>query len=736
MHVTPVTDTLDRWALLFPAEWVNAALVLALISIWVVIALFAYLNRATKKPYFHFWTVAWMFYAVYLAAAIGLEESPHLPLLVMARRACIGISALFMFWGSFELTRHSRDRRELALATVLMLIWSYIAAYKVQTQLWITVPVFALLAGACIYTGVQYWVRRKHSQGGTILAVGFTLWGLHLLAFPFVESSAVLVAGGYFVSAVLSLLITVGMVVEHQVQLSEQNYRTLFESASDAMFLVDYETLKILEVNPSGQRMIRRSNDQLVGQNLMDLFPELKEQSGGSDGSGTPAGAGSAPQRELRLPQPDGQCLIYEASANLIFGPQGPVLLLDARDVTERNQATEALREAAKRLEGALTELRATQQQVIQQERLHALEKMASGVAHDFNNALAKILGFNELLLTWPDNLNDKDKVRKYLQMVSACAQDSVKIVNRLREFYRHRKEGEVYQAVDLAPVIEQAIVLTQPKWKDQAMAAGVTVRIELDWHEIPYVRGSFTDLREVLINLIFNAVEAMPKGGSIVIATKPEKDRVTLTVTDTGMGMTDEVRQRCLEPFFSTKRQQGTGLGLAIVYGIVQRHDGSLEIRSEPGKGTTVEISLPIHDDADSELALPEASPQRPLKVLVVEDDPMVRDIETEYLRGDGHMVTTAATGAEGWKRFRADQFDLVVADRAMPEMNGDQMTQAIKSASPSTPVIMVTGFADMPKDNHKAKTSPDLVLRKPITQEALHEAIAKIVVGEMGKH
>jgi signal transduction histidine kinase/ActR/RegA family two-component response regulator len=463
----------------------------------------------------------------------------------------------------------------------------------------------------------------------------------------------------------------------------------------------------------------------------MDLFPELKEQSGGSNGSGTPAGAGSAPQRELRLPQPDGQCLVYEASANLIFGPQGPVLLLDARDVTERNRATEGLRETAKRLEDALAQLRSTQQQVVQQERLRALEKMASGVAHDFNNVLAKILGFNELLLTWPENLNDKDKVKKYLQMVSASAQDAVKIVNRLREFYRHRKEGEVYQAVDLAPVIEQSIVLTQPKWKDQAMAAGIMVRIELDWQEIPYVRGSFSDLREVLINLIFNSVEAMPKGGTITIATRVAGDRVTLSVRDTGTGMSDEVRQRCLEPFFSTKHQQGCGLGLAIVYGIVQRHNGSLEIRSEAHKGTTVEISLPVHDEADSEPALPEASPQRPLNVLVVEDDPQVRDIEAEYLRGDGHAVTTAATGSEGLQRFRADQFDLVVSDRAMPEMSGDQLTEAIKSFSPGTPVIMVTGFADMPRDKQNGKASPDLVLRKPITQASLHEAIAKMVIG-----
>ncbi len=737
MHVTPVTNTLNRWVLLFPAEWVKAALVLALISIWVVIAFFFYLNRATKKPYFQLWTVSWMFYSIYLTAAIGLEESPNMMFLAMARRACIGISALFMFWGSFELTNHGRDRVELGSATVMMLIWSYIAAFRIRQQLWVTAPVFVLLAGAGVYTGVLYWARRKRSQGGTILAVGFTLWGPHLLAFPFLESSPALATGAYLTSAVLAMLIALGMVVEHQVILSEANYSTLFDSASDAMFLIDYESFRILEANPSAQRMLKRSATELAGQDLMNLFPELKENAVPTANGQSPPDRESNPRRELRLPQSDGEFLVYEASANLIFGPRGPVMLLDARDVTERNRAAETLRDTAKRLETALAKLRATQHQVVQQERLHALEKMASGVAHDFNNALAKILGFNELLLSFPENLNDKEKVKKYLQMMNAAALDAVKIVNRLREFYRHRKDTDVYQAVDLAQVVEQAIVLTQPKWKDQAMAAGVTVKIELNWQEVPQVRGSASELREIVINLIFNAVDAMPEGGTITIGSRANENGVMLSVTDTGVGMTEEVRQRCLEPFFTTKHQQGTGLGLAIVYGIIQRHGGTIEIESELGKGTTLSVGLPIHDMQEAPPAPGATTPRfHPLNILLVEDEPLIRDIEAEYLRSDGHTVTTATTGKEALKRFHTDRFDLVVADRAMPEMNGDQMTEAIKSSSPQTPVIMVTGFADMQKEGGRKTGSPDLVLRKPITQSALHEAITKVTAAFKLEH
>lgn len=723
-----VLNQYNQSGLLFPPEWVRAALVLALISVWVVITLFAYLNRTTKKAYFNLWTVAWMFYSLYLAAAIGLEETPHTPFLVMVRRACIGISALFMFWGTFELTGCGRDQHELGWGTILMLVWSCVAAYKVQAQLWITIPVFVLLAAAGVYTGILYMRHRKRHQGARILTVGFLLWGLHLVAFPFAERSPALLAGGYLTSAALSLLITVGMVVEHQFTLSEQDYQELFNSAGDAMFLVDYETLRILEANPSAQRLAGSETAKLMGQSILNLFPDLREGTGHAPEAQTTGSMGYNPRRELHLPRPDGQCLVYDVSANMIFGPQGPVLLIFARDVTERKRATDAFQETARRLEQALTDLRATQQQVVQQERLRALEKMASGVAHDFNNALARILGFNELLLTWPENLKDSEKVKKYLQMMNSAALDAVKIVNRLREFYRHRNDAEVYEPVDLFQVIEQAVVLTQPKWKDQAMASGVTMRIETDLQDIPCVRGSNNELREVLVNLIFNAVDAMPDGGTLTIATRSDTTHAIVEVRDTGTGMSDEVRQHCFEPFFSTKNETGTGLGLAIVYGIVQRHGGEILIQSEVGKGTRVSVLLPVPAKQETEDAPTHTVARSPLNVLLVEDDQHIRDIEAEYLRGEGHAVATATNGKEGLAKFRASRFDLIVADRAMPEMNGDQMTETIKSLIPNIPVIMVTGFADLPKDDRNISHGADLILPKPITQEALRQAIVKV--------
>jgi PAS domain S-box-containing protein len=650
------------------------------------------------------------------------------PFLIMISRACIGVSALFMFWGSFHLTGMKRNQRELALGTVLIVIWSYFAGYRVQDGLWLTLPIFLLLAGAGVYTGVLYMRTRRRSRGSIILGTGFLVWGVHLVGFPLAGDSQALMAAAYLASAILALWIVVGMVVEDNVHLSEHDYHALFDASGDAIFLLDSNTLRIIEANQMALRLSGRTADELTAREFLELCPELRPTCAPADGYAITA-AVSEPGREIRFLRPDGSEFLCEGSARLVHCPKGPVLMLSVHDISARKHTEQSLRESTRQLGQTVAELRETQQQIVQQERLRALAQMASGVAHDFNNVLAKILGFNELLLAWPENLKDTEKVKKYLQMTNAAAQEAVSIVNRLREFYRHRKETEVYQAIDVNEAVAQAIAMSQPKWKDQMMASGATVAVNTELRKVPPIRGSESELREVLINLLFNAVDAMPQGGTVTVATGTEGDSIVIEVCDTGRGMTEEVRQRCFEPFFTTKGERGTGLGLAIVYGIVQRHGGSIDIQSVVGKGTVVVIRFPVLQAADGEQPTGGTASLRPLRVLVVEDEPQVRDIEAEYLRGDGHSVETAENGRQGIERFQHGHFDVVVADRAMPEMNGDQMTSAIKEASPHTPVLMVTGFADMPMEGIDLTHQPDLILRKPITQTALRQAVARVV-------
>jgi len=400
------------------------------------------------------------------------------------------------------------------------------------------------------------------------------------------------------------------------------------------------------------------------------------------------------------------------------------------REVGERSRAEEALLQTNQRLAETLDELRKTQQQIIQQERLHALGRMASGIAHDFNNSLAPILGFSELLLIRPGILDEREKAKSYLQMIHTAARDSAKVVSRLRDFYRYREQEEISLPVVLSDLVQQVILLTQPKWKDQSLAKGINISIQTDFNNVPTISGNESELREMLTNLMLNAVDAIVEQGNGVITfrTFQKGPMVALQIVDTGAGMSEEVRLRCMEPFFSTKNDRGTGLGLGIVYGIVRRHAGKIDIESEIGTGTTITIMLPIHRD----VVLPEPSPvpvaeKRQLSILVVEDEPLVREVISVYLNTDKHQVETAVDGLEGLEKFRAGVFDLVLTDRAMPQMNGDQLAAAIKKISPSKPVILLTGFGDLMLGAGEQPDGVDMVLSKPFTMNQLRDAVAR---------
>jgi signal transduction histidine kinase len=273
--------------------------------------------------------------------------------------------------------------------------------------------------------------------------------------------------------------------------------------------------------------------------------------------------------------------------------------LLQARlahlKIREQNAALEEnVRLRTLNLEEALFELKTTQHKVIQQERLAALGTMARRVAQDFNNALALIISFGEELLRDAEHGLTKEKAALPIAEILTAARDAAKIVYRLREFSRPGQTHELRLPVNVSDLILQAVSLTKPKWQMESIAAGTTIRLSVDFGEIPTIDGDPTELREVLTSLIFNPVEAMPHGGSIMLRTRAEGDTVLVQITDTGTGMTEEERQRCLEPFFTTKDHAGTGLGLDRVFGIIQRHLGTIDVESEPGKGTTFTLRLP----------------------------------------------------------------------------------------------------------------------------------------------
>ena len=280
---------------------------------------------------------------------------------------------------------------------------------------------------------------------------------------------------------------------------------------------------------------------------------------------------------------------------------------------------------------------------------------------------------------------------RHYLQTVRAAAHDSAAVVTRLREFGRRREVKDVFLPLNLPRLVQEAATFTQPKWRNQARATGRTVNVRLELSPLPDVAGNAEELREVVANLIFNAVDAMPQGGDITLRTRRAGDgAVAFEVADTGVGMSEEVHRRCLEPFFTTKSETGAGMGLSVAYGIIKRHEGNLDILTQLGHGTTVFVRLPVAPAVTAgggTLAAPGAKPDRPLRVLLVEDDARVREVVGEYLRRDQHEVCVAESAREGLEKFDAGRFDLVVTDLALEEMNGEQLAAAIKGRAAKCP-------------------------------------------------
>ncbi len=397
--------------------------------------------------------------------------------------------------------------------------------------------------------------------------------------------------------------------------------------------------------------------------------------------------------------------------------------------VTER---TQALQDANQRLEAALVEVKRSQEETIKQERLNALGQMVSGIAHDFNNALMPIVGLSSFFLSDPNALSDPERLRADLEAIRTSASAAADIVRRLREFYVP-EEALGTASVDLGKLVDRVMLLTEPAWRVQATAEGRDIRVVNEIRDFPPIPANEPRLREALVNLVLNAVDAMPKGGGIRLSAASDGETATLRVSDTGAGMPDDVRKRCFEPFFTTKGKRGSGLGLSLVYGIVSRHGGGITVESQVGQGTTFVIRLPMGARTSP---APEEAPEASaggtvpgLRVLVVDDEEWARVLIERFLVANGHTVLTAGSGGEALAVFRRERFDLVITDRAIPDQSGDRIAAEIKQLSPSTPVIMLTGFGDIMRVKREKPAGVDYVVGKPVTPEQLDEAVNRAV-------
>jgi len=409
---------------------------------------------------------------------------------------------------------------------------------------------------------------------------------------------------------------------------------------------------------------------------------------------------------------------------------------------TSAAQAAQAEKHV-KELSHYITEQERIREQFSQMEKLSALGELASGVAHDFNNTLAGILGRAQLL----QRTNDPEKIKRGLDIIIKTAEDGAKTVKRIQDFARQRRDHN-FELVSIDQILLDASEITRPRWKNCAEASNIHISVDLQIGSNALVMGDDSELREVLVNMVFNAIDAMPEGGTLTLSTRTVNDSVIVKVVDTGVGMYPEVRSRIFDPFFTTKGTAGLGLGLAVSFGIIRRHGGTIEVESQYGSGTEFRITLPFAKIAEKGVAVVEptetASPsptpsacvsqqeRTRMRLLVVDDEDFVRDLLGEILEGEHCDVYLAASGSEALSVFREMEFDGVFTDVGMPGMSGWELAREIRQINTRIPIAVITGWGEAVGSNEQKAAGVNWVIAKPFTADRIAELVQDILAAD----
>lgn len=485
---------------------------------------------------------------------------------------------------------------------------------------------------------------------------------------------------------------------------SEERYRTVVESALDGV-LVMGEDFRLTYVNERLSDLLDYSREELIGAEFLNFLDEGSRQTLIERSLLRQRGDEAPPRYEINILRKNGEARHVEVSSTMI------------RDYHGNSNKIAFLKD--------ITDKRKMEEQLFQAEKLRAVGEMASGVAHDFNNALAIILGNTQLLLL---GAKDQEQVEA-LKVIEKVTKDSAQTVRRLQDFTKNKVRQDLFQ-MDINAIVKDSVEITRPKWKDEAQGSGIHIEMATHLEKVPYAAGSVSELREVITNMVFNAVEAMPEGGRIEMRTFKRGEKVCIRISDTGHGMPEEIRKRVFEPFFTTKPFTNTGLGLSMAYGIIKRFGGEIEVESEPGKGTAFIISL--HTDAEErkkDETLEAIQPAKKARILVIDDEKHVREVLSRGLSIFNHQVIEAPSGEQGLKLFQEMDFDLVLTDLGMPTMSGWEVCRAIKEMNPKTPVGMITGWGMEIDETKREENRVDFVISKPFDFSHILTLVAKSV-------
>jgi PAS domain S-box-containing protein len=442
--------------------------------------------------------------------------------------------------------------------------------------------------------------------------------------------------------------------------------------------------------------------------------------------------AGVVSGLESEIYRRDGSTIWISENAVAIKDELGRVVSFEGFvvDISERRAASVELSKTRSDLQASVKELRAAQARVTESERLRALGAMVNGIAHDFNNSLWMILGYSELLQQLCRAKPVPPEFVEYVDTIVTASLEAVETITRLSDFQGPAELSGTRALLTLNGIIEKAVGFTRPSWETEASGRGISMEIVSDFGKIEQIMGSAADLCEVFTHLILNAVDAMPQGGVITIQTRMVAEEVEVSVADTGVGMTPEVRRRCLEPFYTTKGGRCSGVGLAVARGTIERHGGTLRIESAPGRGAKFFLTFPTAQQGAPIVEPAPAKCPRPLRILAVDDHPVQTELIARALGSEWHIVATANNGRDAIARFDSEHFDLVITDKAMPGMSGDQLAAAIKAREPGTPVIMLTGLGrGRDDDEEELSEFVDLLVAKPASLKDLQAAITKVM-------
>lgn len=651
----------------FVREYTRGGLVVSLVSIWVLVFLFYYLNRYTQRRYFTIWTASWLFYALWLTLGITAPDANYQSIFEVVRQWCIGTSAAFLLWGSFRFMEIPTRESLFGLFLLFLLVWSCASPYLIRDPLLVQLPIFGLIGFSSIFAGFSFYRLRKQKYfiAAGMLFMGFSLWGFYLATYPLTRKHPTLFTVAFLLSAVLQLFIAFSMIV---LVLEEVRYS-------------NEETLRQVE-RVNSEKEALQAKVLSTEEQCRQMFDEVRNK---------------------------------------------------------------------KDLQSAYDELRQTQRSVVELERLRALGQMASGIAHDVNNALCPVLGYSEMLLAQESRLSEN--ARHKLSHIRLAANDIAEIVARMGRFYRRRENLERLKPVAINRLVNEVIDITRPRWQDMPQRKGIVVQIATELTEtLPQLYCNETEVREALTNLVINSVEALPGGGLITISTQAKCSRagfpgdtpthLILQVRDNGIGMDEATRQRCFEPFYSTKRDQGgSGLGLAMVYGMMERHEGFVQVESETGRGTTFSLEFPLRNISESQRSPDQekngarkAKKAPRYRILCIDDEPLLRELLKAALETADHQVSVADSGRSGLELFeaarkRGESFDLVITDLGMPHLDGRQVAEQLKIGSPLTPIIMLTGWKEMLDEQEGPMPKIDAILGKPPRISELISTLEKVM-------